>query len=457
VRRAALPAAIAAGIICCCLPAAAAAAPGLTTGFADPLFTSGNQAEREDAFDRSVDARAGIARINVLWRTAATAQPATPANPADPAYNFAPYDAAVKDAVARGLEPLLTIYRAPTWAEGPGRPAGTPAGSWRPQPQALADFTTALATRYSGSFGVPEQLPRVRLFQVWNEPNLVSYLNPAADRAPVYTGMLNAAYGAIKAVHADNVVVTAGTAPYGDPPGSDGNRTRPLIFWRGVLCTSGCAERANFDVLAHHPINTSGGPTTSALNPDDVSTPDLGALRAVLRDAERNGQTGTPGTHELWVTEIWWESDPPDGFEGVKPKRHGRWIEQAMYLLWKKGARVVLNLQVRDTRFTQDAAFADTATGVFFADGSAKPAYTGFRFPFVGDRKSKRKVRAWGKSPVAGRLKIQRKRGSKWRRVDSFKVDAGEVFNEKVALRRKPLLRAKVGGETSLTWRVDGS
>ena len=455
-RRALPTVAAVAAVVVCAAPGSALAVPGLETGFADPLYTSSQQADRQFAFNRTVDAAAGMVRINVLWRNTATAQPADPGNPADPAYDFAPYDAAVRDAAARGLEPLLTIYRAPTWAEGAGRPAGTPAGSWKPQPQALADFTRALATRYSGSFGIPEALPRVRLFQIWNEPNLVSYLNPQAESAGLYTGMLNAAYGAVKFVHPDNQVVTAGTAPYGDPPG--GERIRPLIFWRAVLCLEGpCAEKANFDVLAHHPINTSGGPTRSAIDPDDVSTPDLGHLRTVLREAESQGRTGTPGPHEIWVTEIWWETNPPDGFEGVRPKRQGRWLEQAMYLLWKKGARVVLNLQVRDAPFSEDAALADTATGVFFADGSAKPSFTAFRFPFVTDRKSKRKLLAWGKAPVGGRLKIQRQRKGKWRKVASFGVEAGEVFKEKLRLRHKPKLRAKVGGETSLTWKADGS
>ena len=436
-----------------CAAPEALAARGLETGFADPAYTSSDQADRQFAFDKTVDAGGSVVRINVLWRSAATAQPLNPADPADPAYNFQPYDTAVREAAARGLQPLLTVYRAPIWAEGAGRPAGTPAGSWRPQPQALADFMRALATRYSGSFGIPEPLPRVRLFQIWNEPNLPTYLNPQADGASVFTAMLNAGYAAVKAVHSDNVVVTAGTAPYGDPEG--GQRTRPLVFWRRVLCLEACSEKANFDVLAHHPINTSGGPTTSALHSDDVSTPDLGSLRSVLRQAEKQGGTGTPGPHELWVTEIWWETDPPDGFEGIRVKRQARWLEHALYLLWRKGARVVLNLQVRDAPFDQDAAFDDTATGVFFADRSPKPSYTAWRFPFVTDRKTETKLKAWGKAPVGGRLVIQRKRRGNWRKVTRLKVKPGQVFETKLRLSGHPKLRAKVGAERSIVWNSD--
>src|SRR5207302_5154779 len=128
------------------------------------------------------------------------------------------------------LEVLFTINGAPTWAEGPHRPTSAPAGTWRPDPRQLALFARAAAERYSGSFPDPQNpgqaLPRVRLWQVWNEPNLDTYLNPQWVRhghsfvasSPIqYRSLLNSAYGAIKSVHADNVVGTAGTGPYGDP------------------------------------------------------------------------------------------------------------------------------------------------------------------------------------------------------------------------------------------------
>lgn len=445
-------------------PGAAQAERPLATGFADPYFASADPGVRGSAFDQAVRARGELVRINVLWRSVATAQPASPSDPGDPAYDWRPYDTAIRDAVAHGLEPLLTIYRAPVWAEGPGRPAGTPAGSWRPRPEAIADFARATASRYSGSFSdAGGTLPRVRLFQLWNEPNLTTYLSPQYEgttpQAPgIYRDMLNAFYPAVKQVHADNLVITAGTAPYGDPPGE--GRTRPLSFWRDVLCVSAsqqplaCPSKPSFDVLAHHPINTSGGPRKSAVDPDDISTPDLGALRKVLRAAERGNNVATGGRHELWVTELWWESNPPDTVEGVPPTRQARWLEQAYYLLWKAGASAVINLQVRDAPFDRANPFGDTATGVFFADGTAKPSATAVRFPFVVERRSKHKLVAWGKAPASGRLKVQRERGSSWRLVKKLRVNAGEVFKTKLRLERgHKRLRATVGGERSLVWR----
>jgi hypothetical protein len=351
----------------------------------------------------------------------------------------------------------LTIYSAPDYAQAPGRPSNVAPGTWRPSPSAFADFATAVATRYSGGFA---GLPRVRYYQGWNEPNLSNYLTPQYDgetevAAPSYRELLNAFYDAVKGVQGDNQVVTAGTAPYGDPPG--GIRTRPLIFWRDALCLSreltqtACPTKAKFDIFAHHPINTSGGPNRHALDPDDASTPDFKKLTKLVRAAEKRGTLATGGRHPMWATEFWWESNPPDGVEGIPLKRQARFIEQAFYVLWRQGAEVAINLQVRDQPFDRANAFADTSTGILFADGAEKPSFTAFSFPFVTDRIG-RKLIAWGKSPVAGKVAIQRKHRNRWQTVKRLKVASGAVFHA----RMDPgpgRLRAKVGGQTSLTWR----
>jgi hypothetical protein len=409
------------------------------------------------AFDGAAEAGAGIVKILVPWRATVGTQPVAPTNPADPSYDFSRIDAAVMLARARGLEPLLFITSAPDFAEGVGRPADAIPGTWKPQPAALAQFSTAVATRYSGDFA---GLPRVELFQIWNEPNLSNHLAPQYEAGTsvattIYRDLLNAAYGAIKAVQSDNVVVTAGTAPYGEPPG--GLRTRPLTFWRDVLClnkrlkATACPVKAQFDVLAHHPINTTGGPTDSATDPDDATTADFKNVVKVLRAAERANTVATHGRHPAWATELWWASDPPQRHHSVSLSKQARWIEQAFYVLWKQGASAVVYLGVRD---------ADGPTrrgdlfgsGLLFADGRPKPALTAFRFPFVTNRDGGRRLEAWGKAPATGRLVIERRRGGGWERVRSLRVRDGEVFDAKLGLRGDQRLRAKVAGLKSLVW-----
>ena len=452
------------------------------TGFvdADGLYESADPVERATWFDRTVDSGAGIVRLHVFWGAVAGPQPPPdPSNPASASYNFAGIDLAVRDAEARGLGVLLTVTGAPAWAEAPGRPASALPGTWKPSPSDLADFMRAVAARYSGGFdpdgpGPAPPIPAVQALQVWNEPNIYTNLTPQYEGQTAfspahYREMLNAAYSAVKAVDPRMLVVTAGTAPYGDPPG--GNRMRPVTFWREALCASPAKKKkrkhkkkrhaakrrvveaggcqAKFDVLAHHPINTSGGPQRHALNPNDASSADLDRIVRVLRAAERAG-TVLPGRHPIWATEMWWDSNPPNS-AGAPLGRHARWIEQALYLLWKAGASVVLNLEIRDATTGPLDARAGAQSGIFFADGQAKPAFQAFRFPFVTERNRKGVLRAWGKAPAGGAIQIQRRRGG-WRTIKTIKVAPGAVFTTRLASGRGGSFRAVLGAETSLVW-----
>ena len=441
------------------------AAASFRTGLSGPEYISPSASERATWLQRSLGARAEVIRIGVGWSGVAMAKPDDPSNPADPAYDWAGLDLAIRDISNYGLSPLLTIGSAPGYAETGKRPPRARPGSWKPNPNAVEAFGRAIATRYSGAFA---GLPRVRYFQLWNEPNLNLYLSPSYKHkrlvsAGLYRRMLNAFYRGVKSAHPDNLVITGGTAPYGDPPG--GKRVRPLTFWRSVLClrrhdhrygrARGCrGGRAHFDVLAHHPINTAGGPTRSAVNPEDISTPDVLVLRRALRAAERLRTIAGPRHHQLWATEIWWESNPPDAVRGVPLETHARYVEQALYLLWRQGVKVVVNLLIRDPLYVPSDRTGSVEAGLFFHDGGQKPAYEAFRFPFVADRISRGRVRVWGKSPSDGSLVIQRRGDSGWEPIDSLQARANGVFVETLPLRGAQQLRAVVGGESSLVWAI---
>ena len=133
--------------------------------------------------------------------------------------------------------------------------------------------------------------------------------------------------------------------------------------------------------------------------------------------------------------------------------RQARWIEDALYQAWKDGASVVINLVIRDSPIGPHNAHSGADSGIFFADGRPKPSFTAFRFPFVADRKSRRVIRAWGKAPAAGKLVIQRRRGSRWVAVKKLRVRPGAVFVTKLPLRGKQRLRARVAGNRSLVWK----
>lgn len=469
------------------LPSGASAARGLTTGFESDTYQSSDPSIRKMWFDRTVDSGAGIIRLALTWAAAAPNRPADPTNPGSTSYNFDGIDDAVREASQRGLTVMLNVNGAPDWAEAPGRPSDAIPTAWMPNATDLGDFMRAVAARYSGSFdpdglGPQQTLPAVQAVEVWNEANTSGALSPQFNgktdaAAPLYRNMLNAAYDAVKSVNPKMLVVAGGTDPYGDPPGGPYppgvQRVQPVTFWQDLLCvrpvktgkkkgkkaaapkyvrTSGCSGPVKFDVLSHHPIDNTGmGPLEHGPLPGDASTPDLGRVVRVLRGAEKAGTT-LPGKHEVWATEFWWDSNPPNP-QGAKLATQARWIEQSMYLFWKAGADTAINFVIGDTPARPNVR-AGFQGGVYFADGRPKPSLTAFRFPFVTSRIDKRHLQAWGKSPEAGQLKIQRRQGSRWVNVRKMQVGKGGVFVAKLnTTAGKGQYRAVVGSSTSLTWK----
>ncbi len=363
---------------------------------------------------------------------------------------------------------LASFTGAPRWAEGPNRPQSAPPRTWQPDPLALEEYGAALARRYSGDFPDPARpgrtLPRVDAFQVWNEPNLDKYLTPQwtgrGTSAPAhYRRMLNAFYNGVKSVRPAALVVTGGLAPFGDDADFVGRkRIRPARFVREMLCLrqvrkrlrgTSCPTPARFDVLAHHPYSI-GAPRRRARNADDVSIPDMGKLTRILRAAERSGRALPRKRHRVWVTEVSYDSKPPDP-QAVPLVRHARWLQETFYLLWRQGVDTILWFQVRDSAALETQA--TNQSGTFFRNGASKPAAQAFRFPLVAERAGRGRLRVWGRAPAAGSLRIERRHGSAWRLVRTIRVRRHGTFLVRIVAHRGSYLRARVAGESSLVWR----
>jgi hypothetical protein len=474
-RRRRIAGSIAAAVAAALVPVAAAHATAtLTTGFSDDaLLLSPTASVRAEGLTRAVGEHAGIVRLNVRWARIARGVPAGDVQASDPSwagYELSTLDAAVRDASGHGLQVLLTVLEAPRFAEGDGRPAAAPPGSWMPRPSALAAFARALALRYSGGYvprGASAPLPRVRYWQAWNEPNLSLYLTPQWRRvrhgyAPasplLYRRMLNAFYASVHSVQRDAAVLSGGTGPYGDRPG--GARMPPAQFVRELLClrepglvSEHCRDPARFDILDHHPYSVAG-PTFEALNPDDAAIVDMARLIRPLRKAERLRLVGGASRHGVWVTETSWDTNPPDP-HGVPIATQARWLAQAFYLLWRQGVTTVMWLLVIDAPPIPDYA-STYQSGTYLLDGSAKPSAQAFRFPFVALRQTHRSVLVWGKAPVGGAVQIERKVGATWTPVRAIVPARVGVFEARVALRGRTELRARAGGEVSVVWQEAG-
>jgi hypothetical protein len=454
------------------LAAPAGARRGLTIGFnSQPVFTSGSDASRSLWLGRAAQEGAQIVRINVFWnQVAPSVRPAAfdPSNPSSRGYDWASVDTAVRDLTAGGMRVLITILAAPTWAEGAGMPASAPSGSWRPDPGQFAAFAKAAATRYSGHFPDPlnpeSSLPRVSYWQPWNEPNLSNYITPqwipagrgfTAESPIIYRGLLNAFYRAVKAVSPANFVVTAGTAPYGDPPGGD--RIPPVEFYRDLFCLKDnagltplrCPTRPYLDAISHHPYGV-GGPLWHARNHDDAAVPDVYKIANVLKAAERSRHVLPGGRKQIWDTEVSWDSRPPDP-DGVPVNKQARWVEQTLYVLWRQGVNTILWLQLVDAPPVPNYATTSQG-GTYYLHGQPKPAARALRFPFVTQRTGRRRVIAWGRAPKGGTVKIEVRHGKRWSTSRKVRVKPRRVFAVQLRIRGRFVARAQIGGEMSLTW-----
>lgn len=347
---------------------------------------------------------------------------------------------------------MVDVLDAPRWAQGAGsRPNG---GPYRPRPAELAAFARAAAVRYSGSF---ENLPRVRFWEVWNEPNLTHFLNPQFEGGELvsarwYRAMVNAFAGAVKRVRADNLVIAGGLAPF-ECQGRAGERScgsAPLAFMRSFFClsralTSTCRARARIDAWSHHPY-TAGGPTRRAYRRDDASIGDLPEMRRVLDAAYRLGHVAAPRRPAFWVTEFSWDTKPPDR-GGVPAALHARWVAEALYRMWSAAVSVVVWWTIRDGPYPQ----SPFQSGLWYrgrtpAQDRAKPALQAFRFPFVAFAERGR-VRVWGRTPTsrAGSVVVEQNAGAGWRRVRVLRADRYGIFAALLDARTRGSLRATTG------------
>jgi hypothetical protein len=185
--------------------------------------------------------------------------------------------------------------------------------------------------------------------------------------------------------------------------------------------------------------------------PGNVSIPDLGKLVRVLREAQRAGTALPAGRKSVLTTELSWDSAPPDP-HGVPEARRARWLQESFYRLWRQGATTICWYLLRDTPPTPD--FGSTyQSGLFDRAGGAKLSATAFRFPFVARSRAGR-VTVWGRAPLTGEVRIERRDGVAWTPVAIVGTGRDGVFLARLSLARGILLRARSGAEVSLPGRA---
>jgi hypothetical protein len=174
----------------------------------------------------------------------------------------------------------------------------------------------------------------------------------------------------------------------------------------------------------------------------------------ILRAAERKGTIQPKGRRPAWATEVWWETNPPDrGSTSFPVAKVARWIPEMLYSLRNQGSQAVIWLQIVDSWVPPDGSSA-FQSGLFYLEGDPKPLAQAWRFPFVADRLSKEKVRAWSIPPANGQIEIEERRGSDWQTVSRMDANAMRPVAKSLKLSGGAELRAILNGEVSPVSKV---
>lgn len=380
-RRFALVLAVTAALL---LPAAAVAAPGIQFGIQDDTWLqSGSLQNRLKTLDRLGP---DVVRYTLRWDRVARKRPKRASNPNDKAYDWSGVDPILRGLRKHHIGVLVTLYGAPRWANGQRAPNFAPLSKWT-----LSSFAVAVAKRY----------PWITRWEVWNEPNLRTFLRPNSPRIYV-TRLLNPTYDALHGVRGGIRVAGGATSPRQTPTGM-----APAQFMRGMR-----AAHARLDVYSHHPYPVSRFETPSRANCHyctGILT--LARLPDLVAEVRRDF-----GPKRIWLTEYGYQTNPPDRYLGVPPARQALYLAQAAYLAYRSPqVDLMIHFLVRD-----ESKSGRWQSGLMTVRGAQKPSFRAFSIPLVELSHQGQRSVLWGQvRPGLGRqrYRIQRAVGGGWRNV----------------------------------------
>jgi lipopolysaccharide/colanic/teichoic acid biosynthesis glycosyltransferase len=297
-----------------------------------------------------------VLQTQLSWAATAPGRPADPTNPADPAYRWpAALEQAITQAARYHIQLAIMVRGSPPWSNGGKDP------SWAPEnPADYANFTAAASRRY----------PNVRYWMIWGEPERPGNFNPMPENSPVgperYALLLDAAYGALKAVSPANVVIGGMTYTIGLDSPSD--------FIRWMRLPNGQPPR--LDYYGHNPYSTRFPKLSEGLYEAKVrDINDIDTLHSELAVAYR-GQPG--GTPKLWLSEFSISSDHTDRafwFFVSRPEQ-AKWVTAAFKLVDSVNYVVGLGwFELLDEPPTEPGYLTE---GLMTFEGKPKPAFAAY-------------------------------------------------------------------------------
>jgi hypothetical protein len=313
------------------------------------------------------DLGVGSWQYTLQWDVITATRPANPKNPADPAYRWpAELDQAVREARKYHIQIALLVMSTPRWANG-GQPY-----NWVPSNVSdYADFLTAAARRY----------PSVKLWMLWGEPSRSANfmpltpespnstrLTPAQAAAPrYYARMLDAGYGAVKAVRRSNIVIGGDTFTSGD--------ITPYNWVRYLRLPNGRPPR--MDLYGHNPF-TGRRPRLHA--PQDPYVVDISDMPRFTSFLDRNIRAPGGGRLKLFFSEFFWPTDHPNGEFNfhLTPALQASWLRDALNIVRRSSRIYTLGwFSLYDDPPQADGMSVNR--GLLRFNGARKPAYSVFR------------------------------------------------------------------------------
>ena len=364
-----------------CVPAATASRYLQHGIFDDAQIHYGNP---DEVFPVLKQLRTKLIRINLVWggpNGVAKRRPARPANPADPAYDWSSYDRTVNYAAQYGMKVVFSIIGTPPWANSAAGVNRVPRNA-----RDLQNFAVAAATRYSGRFKAPDgrNLPPVRHWVAWNEPNNPIFLRPqfvkrggkhVIQSAIDYAKICNAIVKGVRTTSIGaNKVACGVTGPRGNNnAGSLRASTSPIAFLRAMKK----AGATGFDAYAHHPYygkrqETPTTPPPPGARGQAPTAVTLGNINVLVKEVTR-----LYGNKRIWITEYGYQTNPPDRLFGVTYVQQSRYLTQA-YGIAKKHPRIDMFLWFLLQDETRPMA-SGWESGLISASGARKPAFGAFR------------------------------------------------------------------------------
>jgi hypothetical protein len=194
------------------------------------------------------------------------------------------------------------------------------------------------------------------------------------------------------------------------------------------------AAGARFDAYAHHPYPSSPAETPSSGGCRDCPSITMATLPKLLILVRRSF-----GAKPVWLTEYGYQTNPPDTFLGVTPRKQATMLSLAAMRAWRL-PRVTMLIQYL---YRDEPVLSRFQSGLVFADDRWKPSRQGFQLPFAQMARRGEQAVLWGQirngRPGRKTYRLEVLRKNRWQ-----PVGRARLTNDQGILMRT--IRVKRGG-----------